>query len=384
MNRPSWKRWVGVVGAAGLLGACSSVPLHGNPVSSERSQAPASFFEVAWWTPLVAPTTWEYAPREFASPAVDPDSGRVITLTRDGVVRAVAPGGKVDWEFKTANRFSAGALVHEGIAYVPGGDGTLYALEARTGKLKWKYEAGESLATTPVLAGSLVLVASEGDTLYAVDTETGKWTWQYRRDLPSGFTIHGTSTPLVAGDTVYLGFSDGYVVALDAKGGTSKWEKALGGGATEYLDVDTQPIVDDAGRLYVASFQGGLYALNAETGDVEWNSTAAGITSLVKRGEVLFATGNGRVDAYLADTGKLLWSHNLGERAGQAPVLAKGMLLVPNQRALLFVDPRTGQSRLSWNPGHGITATPSVAGSTAYVLSNNGFLYALRLQGSGG
>jgi outer membrane protein assembly factor BamB len=60
------------------------------------------------------------------------------------------------------------------------------------------------------------------------------------------------------------------------------------------------------------------------------------------------------------------------------------MLLVPNQRSLLFVDPRTGKSRLAWNPGDGISAAPRVLGSKAYILSNNGYLYALRLRGGGG
>ncbi|MBN1206851.1 MAG: PQQ-binding-like beta-propeller repeat protein [Myxococcaceae bacterium] len=384
MKRRAWKWWVGAVAAAGLLGGCSSVSLYGNPVSSDLRQPPSDLFELAWWTPLVEPTAWEYAPREFAAPAVDPDSGRIITLTRDGFIRSVAPGGEVAWDFKTGNRFSAGALVHEGIAYIPGGDGFLYALDARKGELKWKYAAGEALATTPVLAGSFVLVASEADTLFAVNAETGNWAWQYRRDPPSGFTIHGTSTPLVKDGTVYLGFSDGYLVALELETGAAKWEKSLAGGATEYLDVDTQPVLDDAGRLYVASYQGGLYALSAETGDVEWTSSVLGVTSLLARGEILFATGDGRLDAYQAETGRLLWSHSLGERAGRAPVLARGMLLVPNQRALLFVDPRTGQSRLAWNPGEGVSAAPNVLGSTAYILSNNGYLYALRLRGSGG
>jgi outer membrane protein assembly factor BamB len=384
MKRYAWKQWVVGVGAAGLLSACSSVPLFGNPVSSDLRQPPANFFEVDWWTPLVEPVAWEYAPREFAAPAVDPDSGNVIALTRDGFVRAVADGGKVAWAFKTGNRFAAGALVHEGLAYVPGGDGVLYALDARKGELKWKYEAGEPLATTPVLAGSLILVASENDTLFAVDIQTGKWVWQYRRDPPSGFSIHGVSTPTVKNGTVYIGFADGFVVALDAQGGTAKWEKSLAGGATEFLDVDTPPVVDDAGRLYVASYQGGLYALSAETGDMEWSSAVAGLTSLMARGEIVFAVGDGRVDAYLAETGRILWSHSLGERAGRAPVLARGMLLVPNQRSLLFMDPRTGQSRLAWDPGEGISAAPGVEGSTAYVLSNNGYLYALHLRGGGG
>jgi outer membrane protein assembly factor BamB len=384
MKQRTWRQWVGLAAASGLLGACSAVPLYGNPAVAGDRQPPADFFEVDWWMPLVEPTSWEYEPRELAAPAVDPDSGRIITLTRDGFVRSVSPSGKVEWSFKTGNRFLAGALVHEGIAYVPAVDGFLYALDVRKGELKWKYEAGEALATTPVMAGGRVLVASESDTLFAVERESGKWAWQYRRDPPSGFTIYGTSTPVVKDETLYLGFSDGFLVALDVQGGTAKWEKSLAAGASEFLDVDTAPVLDEAGRLFVASYQGGLYALSSETGEVEWSSTVVGVTSLLSRGEVLFAAGDGRLDAYLADTGRLLWSLNLGERAGRAPVLARGMLLVPNQRALLFVDPRTGQSRLAWNPGDGISAAPQVEGAKAYVLSNNGYLYALRLHGGGG
>lgn len=383
MKRHGFKRWVGVAAAAGLLSACSAVPLYGNPVSSDASQAPSVLFEVDWWTPLVEPVSWEYAPRETATPAVDPDSGRVITLTRDGYVRAVAPGGKVEWAFKTAGRFTAGALIHEGVAYVPAGDGFLYALDVRKGELKWKYQAGEPLATTPVRAGGFILVASEADTLFSVERESGKWAWQYRRDPPSGFTIHGVSTPLVKDDTVYLGFSDGYLVALDAGKGTSKWERPLSSGATEFLDVDSSPTTDASGRLYVASYQGGLYALRPETGEPEWNYAVSGLTSVLSQGQLLFATGDGRLDAYLADTGRLVWSLPMGERAARAPVFAGGMLLVPNYRSLLFVDPSTGQSRLAWNPGDGVSAAPQVAGSTAYVLSNNGYLYALRLRGTG-
>jgi outer membrane protein assembly factor BamB len=87
------------------------------------------------------------------------------------------------------------------------------------------------------------------------------------------------------------------------------------------------------------------------------------------------------VDAYLAESGRGLWSLPLGERAGAAPVFAQGMLLVPIQRSLLFVDPKTGKSRVAWNPGDGITATPFVAGSQVFVLSNNGWLYALDVNG---
>ncbi|WP_309887512.1 PQQ-binding-like beta-propeller repeat protein [Archangium sp.] len=382
-----WKRWVGGLAAAGLLGACSTVPVFGNPESSAAVQVPHHFFSVDWWTPLVNPTLLEYAPREFAQPAYDAKNERVITLTRDGFARSVGPGGEVAWQFKAGNRFYAGATVDEGIAYVPGTDGLLYALDARTGEVKWKYAAGEALATAPVLTRDFVLVASQSDTLFAVRRASGELAWLYRRDPPTGFTIHRSSTPTVRGDVAWVGFSDGTLVSLDLTDGSVRWERSLappGAAAGQFLDVDTAPALDEAGRVYAASYAGGLYALQAETGDVVWNSVAQGITSVMVHGDVVVATGDDRLDAYLGETGKLLWSQTLQERAGFEPVLVKGMLLVPAQRSLLFVDPRTGRSRLAWNPGDGISAPPRVVGARMYVLSNNGYLYAVRLDGRSG
>lgn len=381
----TWKRWVGGAAAVGLLGACSSVPLYGNPeLPRAPHQPPVGFFSVDWWTELVKPPLLEYAPREFASPAFDPESKHVVALTRDGVIHGLTPEGTMAWSLNTGVRFNAGARVDGGVAYVPGGDGVLYALDVRTGAVKWKYTAGESLATVPVLADGLVLVMSSSDTLFAVKAADGQWAWQYRRDPPSGFTIQGASMPLVHEDTAYVGFSDGYLVALKTADGSVTWEKSLSGGGTEFLDVDATPVIDDTGKLYVTSYKSGIFALEAETGDLVWNTAVGGLTSLLARGQVLFAAGDGRVDAYLGENGKLLWSLPLGERSGYTPVFARGMLLVPIQRSLLFVDPVTGQSRLAWNPGDGISATPFVSGSQVYVLSNNGYLYALDMKGSRG
>lgn len=366
------------------------MPVFGNPVTSAPSQPPHHVFTVDWWTQLVSPTLLEYAPREHAQPAYDALNDRVIALTRDGVVRSVEPGGKVAWQLQTGARFYAGAAVDEGLVYVPGTDGVLYALYGKTGEPKWKYTAGEALATQPVLAGELVLVASQSDTLFAVKRATGELAWLYRRDPPTGFTIHRSSTPTVRGTTAWVGFSDGTLVSLDLTDGSVNWEKSLapagGGGGTgqQFQDVDTQPVLDEAGRVYAASYSGGLYALEAETGDVVWNTVAQGITSLLVHRDVVVAVGDDRLDAYLGETGKLLWSQTLQDRAGIEPVLVKGMLLVPTQRSLLFVDPRTGRSRLAWDPGEGVSATPRVVGGKVFVLSNNGYLYGLRLDGRGG
>ncbi|MET0404501.1 MAG: PQQ-binding-like beta-propeller repeat protein [Cystobacter sp.] len=377
-----WKSWVGGVAAVGLLGACQTVPVHGNPFSPTPEQPPHHYFSVEWWTPLVRPPLLEYAPREQARPAYDEKNERVIASTRDGYVRSVAADGHEVWSYRVGTLFYAGATVEDDTVYVPGTDGRLHALDARTGQVRWKYAAEEALSTAPVIAGELVLVASQSDTLFAVKRATGELAWLYRRDPPSGFTIHRTSTPAVRGQSVWVGFSDGSLVSLDVTDGSVRWEKSLAASGTlQFMDVDTSPVLDASGRVYAASYSGGLYALDAETGDVVWNTVAAGFTSLMVHGDVVIATGDDRLDAYLADNGRLIWSRPLDERAGLDAVLAKGMILVPAQRALLFVDPRTGRSRVAWNPGKGISAPPRIVGNRAYVLSNNGYLYSLRLDG---
>ena len=387
-HSPLWKRLrvsVAAVAAASALGGCTfGLPLYRNPVTSDGAGPPYQTFTVDWWQPLVDPTLLEYGPRETATPAVDSGTGRVITGTRDGYLRSLAPGGQIEWEFKTGTRFIAGALVQEGVVYAPGGDGTLYALDARNGALKWKYEAGEVLGTTPVLAGGRVLVVSESDTIFAVESASGAWAWQYRRDPPSGFTVRGVSSPVVRDGSVYLGFSDGFVVALAQDDGSVTWERELSSAGSEFLDVDTTPALDDAGHLFVASYKDGLYALEAASGDVLWNTRTDGITGLISRGELLFATGDDRVSAYHTETGRHLWTTALGGHAAQTPAFARGMLIVPVRESLLFLDPSNGRKHLRWNPGKGVTATPQVMDSHLYVLSNLGYIYSLSLHGGPG
>jgi outer membrane protein assembly factor BamB len=368
-----------------ILGGCHSISVRSQPFDHrEHELRPATLFEVEWRVELVGPRIWEYYPREPARPAVDPDTGRIVVLTRDGRVRSVSPQGRVQWEFKTENPFVAGASLHDDVAYVPGGDGVLYALRGRDGSLAWKYDAGEQLATPPLVADGRVFVASQGNTLFAVDAKSGQWLWQYRRDLPAGFMVQGVGAPTLANGVLYAGFADGFLVALDPATGAVKWERALSSPGKEFLDVDATPLVDESGRLIAASYKDGVYALDAASGDVVWNTVTAGITGAVQRGGVVFTTGDRGINAVLAENGSIVWGLQLEDRAAQTPELVRSLLVVPVERALLFVDPSTGRARLRWDPGQGVSAPPAWAHQRLYVLSNTGYLYSLRLRGRGG
>jgi outer membrane protein assembly factor BamB len=355
-----------------------------DPYSRQNTEVLA-VYSITWWQKLVDAPTLEYGPREPASPGADTINDRVVTGTRDGVLRSIDTKGRVVWRFASGQPFSAGPAVVDGFVFAPGGDGFLYCFRADTGELFWKYEAGEDLVTVPVVVDGRVLVASQNDTLFAVEAATGKWLWQYRRDPPPGFTVRGASRPAVRNGMVYVGFSGGHFAALKLDTGAALWDRVLSTGS-QFIDIDAPPVFDNKGNLVVAAYKDGLFSIDPGSGETLWHTTISGMVGLVSRGEVVFASGDARVIAVLASSGKVLWTTSLGERAGLQPALAAGWLMVPTGKSLLFIDPASGVIRISFDPGRGITATPEVHGTNVFLLSNLGFVYSLEMnlpKGSG-
>jgi outer membrane protein assembly factor BamB len=383
MSFVAWR----TIATCGLLVAstagCKSkrIPLYQDPTQHEiSSRPPLALYSIEWWTPLVLPIAWEYLPQELAPPAADPDGSRIVVLTRDKMVRAVSADGRIEWSFATRGDFFAAALINDGVVYVPGGDGILYALQADSGQLLWKYEVGEELVATPAIAPGKVLASTENDAVIAVDSHSGKLAWRYRREVAPGFTIRGAAAPRVQGELAYVGFSDGYLVAIEVSDGAVKWERPLSSPGKQFLDVDTTPELDGTGRLFAASYKDGIYALESGTGTVQWRTARSGVTNLLLKGPLLFAAGDEGVDALLEQTGRPVWSYQLINRAADAPVFARGLLIVPTGQALVFLDAASGKARSFWNPGKGVSAAPLWDHSRLYVLSNLGFLYAMRLN----
>lgn len=394
-----------------ILAGCKAIPLNDDP-TVPRKQAHVSLpalYEVAWYTPLVELGLLEYQPSEPASAVVDTETDLIYVTTRDGFVRCLSPvDGSVQWSFKTEGRFLSGPAVRtfppaedearrRSIVYVAGGDGQLYALKAESGELAWAFKANEELVTTPTFAGDKILVASQSETLFAVDIHTGAWVWQYRRDPPSGFTVRGTSQPVVRGDLIYMGFADGHLVALNLQSGISVWEKRLAiSGGNQFLDVDSTPVLSE-GRVYAASYLDGIQALDEKTGDLIWSAAHPGLTGILSRGNTLFATGDGSLTAFDKEGGRRLWSVNLSDRTpkgkgvnvGRSLAQTRNYVLVPTSTALALVDPNSGKVHAMWNPGRGVTAAPTPSrshrfGSRLYVVSNLGTVFALQLLNPGG
>ena len=165
-------------------------------------------------------------------------------------------------------------------------------MRAADGTLLWRFNTNAEVSRKPVLQNGVLYVVNANDTVVGDRRQDRQDCAGASTERPrSAWRSPATPGPLVTRDRVYVAFSDGHVAAYDPLDGTEQWpivdlsaevEQAQGE-VPRYLDVDTTPVLDTitAGRVvYVASYAGGVFALDAQTGARVWvNDRAAGVTA---------------------------------------------------------------------------------------------------------
>jgi outer membrane protein assembly factor BamB len=336
-----------------------------------------SLFGVAWRKTLVEPYLLEYKPFEPAGPAIDPLTGMVVALTRDGYVQAFAPDGKELWYAQLVGPYLGPAGFGDGLVFVAGLDGRVFAFDAARGEHRWTYTYREEFGSKPVVVGDLVYVSTLQGTVLALDAKTGAWRWHFRREPVGKFTILGVGTPAVVDGILYQGFSDGSVVALDALTGSVKWDRKVGRGDYADIDSDVQVTKD---RVYVASYGGQVAALDRSNGTPIWEAKAPFAYKAKLDGNTYVVVTTSAVLGFDAASGKPLWETPLEGMPLADPVIAKGIVLVPNGKGLLVLDRKSGRKLRFFTRGSGATGSPAVLGKRVYLLSNAGELIAVDLR----
>ncbi len=121
----------------------------------------------------------------------------------------------------------------------------------------WTFTTGGAVSGAPALANGVVYVVSADHLLYALDANTGAKLWS--ANLGAAAT---SSSPVVAGNVLYIGTDGGDLLAFDPSGtqGCSGTPKAC----TPVWSVDLGAAVGDPvvanGTLYVTTFGNTLYA----------------------------------------------------------------------------------------------------------------------------
>ena len=139
-------------------------------------------------------------------------------------------------------------------------------------------EVKESMETTPIVVNGVMYVTTSFDHVYAINAKTGEEFWHYKHAMgPVTTYCCGPNNRGVAvyEDKVYLATLDSKLVALDAKTGSVVWQTQIADPTLGYSETMAPTAVN--GKILIGT-NGGEYgirgfvrAYDAKTGKLIWN-----------------------------------------------------------------------------------------------------------------
>lgn len=387
------ERAIATVAMATVVSACLPNVFGGydRSIDSTAGRTRLGRLTVRWMRRLVAELEGPYMPTERAVPALDPTHDRIYAGSSAGALWAWNGAGTLLWMYQVGGAIGSQPLVdvERDEIYVASDDGLLHALVASTGQVRWRAEIGGAVGRIPVATEDVVYVVTDADVVVAFERSTGETLWQYRREAPEGFYITEHAGLAVTSNQILTGFTDGVVVALDPRDGRVLWERDTTtdlprtSDTLRFTDVDTTPVVV-GDTVFVASFAGGLYALERTNGSVRWRrEDLTGIVGLAAApgGLLIASSGDHGVLAVRAADGEPVWRHRIERGAPTVPVVVEDLVIVgESEGGLIALSLEDGTEVDRVESGHGFAAPIAVAAGRAAVLSNAGALFVLDIR----
>lgn len=304
----------------------------------------------------------------------------------DGFVNYDRKTGREIWRLELENGVEGGAELAADTLFFGAGDGLLRSVDALSGKTNWSVSMRAELLSAPTLDKGILIAQTGADVLYGLEAESGKLLWTYNRQVTGNLSVRSSTRPVIYGDNVLAGFSDGYLVSLRKRDGVVQWERKLGKG-NRFRDVDSTPAISGK-KGYVASYDGLLVAMNLDSGEVIWQSDFGGylpvtIGSGAYADRLYFSTIDGRVLEIDEATGKELRSIKLATGIATQPLISKNLLVFgESEGAIRVVELDTLKTVAHYSSGEGILSTPYLDSkkNELWFVSSTANLYALKLS----
>ncbi len=372
------------IGLSLLLGGCGMFGKKNKalPPKPLSNFTPAANAKVLWQT-----STGNYSKKQYVKihPAI---SGNTIFVAGGSSASAIDKNsGKIRWKTPVADSVTAGVNIGENSVFIGTLNGNAISLDQATGKPHWAQSLSSEVAAVSEAKGGMVVFRTIDGKVHGLSTATGEILWQKSRKTPI-LSLRGTSVPIVTGNKVIVGFDNGKLTAFDMQAGNAIWEAILGvpRGRTELdrvVDIDGK-IKLVGSKIYAASYNGQIAAINAGNGSVFWStgySTDTGVDA--NTNSVYTTSAKGDVFKLAASNGSPQWKiDNLERRHPTAPSIVGSRIVVGDYAGYLHIFDTTSGKTVARKRGDssGYTVSPVVEGNMIYAFGKSGVLTAISLQ----
>ena len=246
--------------------------------------------------------------------------------------------------------------------------GRFLAINRKTGRIVWVKQLDRCVAASPAVADGVVYQPvmdpwpcdkhekNEAGFLVAMYAETGEELWRFRTGVTE-------SPPLIIDGTIYFGSWDGKMYALDAETHQVKWTFQTG-------DQVKDAAAYWKGAIYFGSYDGKVYALDAHTGKERWS--ASGVANFyaspaVAYGRVFIGNTDGRVYAFGAKSGDLLWARATGGYVYSSAAVWERTIFAGSYDGRFYgLDAATGDVKWRFDSKGPISGSPVVLDGVVY------------------
>ena len=270
--------------------------------------------------------------------------------------------------------------IENGIAYISGQDGIVYAFNSNDGALLWHYKPPMHVSIKVV--DQIVYLLSPDETygfIIALRASDGVMLW--RQSMPNPGPVSLT----ISDGTVYVSGHDGDdIYALSIRDGSLLWQYEVSQFAPYPAPFATMEVVD--GIVYLLSEDNILYAVRASDGFHLWTlhyqdeELGFGLPT-VEHGVVYIDGQNGSIKALRAANGALLWQYQPGGGSLWAAVVQNGVVYVDANNGMMRALRASNGFLLHDYKQLGIvTSSPVVQDNMLYINTADGSLEAISIS----
>ena len=234
------------------------------------------------------------------------------------------------------------------------------------GKVLWTYQTQDyrnADYASLSISGKTLYVSTSTSSIYAINPD---------RSILWNLSNIGEKTvePAVSNEYLYIGTEQG-IYAINKETGKIEWKQTVG-------DIANKPIVTN--NLVITSCtDGNVYAFNSKTGKTEWKYSFTDTAYISTGGDnnLYIASGD---TCYYFDSNKkeLIWNYKTDGIITNSPTKNKDTIYFGSWDGNLYaIHEKTGKIKWKFQTGWGIDTKPYIKENIVYFGSNDNRFYAL-------